>query len=174
MLYVDLDYQRKKVSGLGLGLLACGLIAAVAANLAEMAATQALTSAQAQLAEARKPALRRQAAEQATGSKEAQLALHEAEAVVRELRQPWDGLFAAIEDAKTDDVALLSVDPDANRGLLRIGGEARRREAMLDFVQRLEGEGVLHDVLLVEHAIQLQNRDKPVRFSISATWEPTS
>lgn len=169
---VDLDYQRPRVSGLGLALLLCGLIVAAAATVAVLDARQELAEAQVRLAEAEKPALRRQAV--ATPGKEAQQAMQDGAAVALDLRQPWDGLFAAIENAKTDDIALLAVDPNSDRGLLRITAEARQREAMLDFVQRLERESVLHDVVLVEHAVQLQNRDKPVRFTISAAWEVAS
>lgn len=66
---------------------------------------------------------------------------------------------------------MLAIDPDAAQGRIRITAEARRHEAMLAYLQRLGQGAVLRDAVLIEHRVQRQLAERPVRFSLSATWE---
>ena len=66
---------------------------------------------------------------------------------------------------------VLTLTPDARKGLLRISAEARNLEAMLEFHRLLEASDELSDVSLLNHEIVAQSAEHPVQFNLSATWE---
>jgi Tfp pilus assembly protein PilN len=92
-----------------------------------------------------------------------------AEAVVRQLTVPWAGLIAALEKASTKDTALLQLQPDADQRRLRLTAEARNREAMFAYVQRLERSPALAEVHLISHQVQAEDPQHPIQFSLQAT-----
>jgi hypothetical protein len=92
-----------------------------------------------------------------------------AEAVVRQLTVPWAGLIAALEKASTKDTALLQLQPDADQRRLRLTAEARTREAMFAYVQRLERSPALAEVHLISHQVQAEDPQHPIQFSLQAT-----
>jgi hypothetical protein len=59
--------------------------------------------------------------------------LAEMRKVSQQLRRPWEQLFATLEAMPRDNIALLTLTPDARKGQLRISAEARDLDAMLDF-----------------------------------------
>ncbi|NUT79030.1 PilN domain-containing protein [Pseudomonas sp. C1C7] len=97
--------------------------------------------------------------------------LAEMRKVSQQLRRPWERLFSTLEAMPRENVALLSLTPDARKGQVRISAEARDLEAMLDFHQRLEATDELSDVSLLSHEIVTNVPEQPVRFNLSATWE---
>jgi Tfp pilus assembly protein PilN len=103
---------------------------------------------------------------------ERQLAVHwqRSARVARELAAPWARLFAVLETAADQPVALLSIEPDAVRGELVLTGEARDQEALLAYYRYLQGQAVLSAVVLQAHQVNRQDRQKPVRFRVSARW----
>ncbi|MCO7519322.1 PilN domain-containing protein [Pseudomonas sp. 1] len=88
-----------------------------------------------------------------------------------QLQRPWQQLFAMLEAMPQEDVALLSLTPDARKGQLRISAEARNLEAMLQYHQRLERSEQLSDVSLLNHEVLAGQAEHPVRFNLTATWE---
>ena len=97
--------------------------------------------------------------------------LAEMRKVSQQLRRPWERLFATLESLPLDNIALLSLTPDARKGQVRISAEARDLEAMLDFHRRLEASDELSDVSLLSHEIVANVPEHPVQFNLSATWE---
>lgn len=94
-----------------------------------------------------------------------------ANAIVRQLALPWDGLLGAVESCDCRDVALLAVDPDAAKSVVKISAEARTLEAMLDYLGHLEAQPVFGSVSLLSHHVQRQDPDRPVRFVVLARWK---
>ncbi len=90
------------------------------------------------------------------------------------LSMPWNNVFRALESAKSDDVALLSIEPDAGSGSLSITGEARSYPAALTYVAWLSHENTLKDVRLAKHEIRQNEPRRPVFFTISASWKDGS
>lgn len=90
--------------------------------------------------------------------------------VLERLALPWDKLFKAVESSASEHVALLSIQPDEKRGSVSIGGEARNVDAMLEYVRRLQQSGTLRNIHLVNHQVELQDAQMPVRFLVVATW----
>jgi len=93
-----------------------------------------------------------------------------AQDTILRLSMPWDNVFRALEAARSDDVALLSIEPDAGSGSLSITGEARSYPATLTYVAWLSHEKTLKNVRLAKHEIQNEAR-RPVLFTISADWK---
>ena len=91
--------------------------------------------------------------------------------VSQQLRRPRERLFAPLEAMPRDNIALLTLTPDARKGQVRISAEARDLDAMLDFHRRLEACDELSDVSLLSHEIVANVPEHPVQFNLSATWE---
>lgn len=165
---LDLDFQPRKFSPAGLALLAAGLLAFAAAFLDYRSAAEEADARRAELANLQQPA--RAALPRVGDDRELQQVMQAAGAVAQDLQRPWDALFKALEEAKAEDVALLSLNPDAARGALQITGEAKTRDAILAFVDRLSQGGALKNVFLAEDQRQEQDPEKPYRFLITADW----
>jgi Tfp pilus assembly protein PilN len=103
-------------------------------------------------------------------SEAAQRELDAARQVLQELALPWEPLFRSIEAAVDDDTALLSLEPDASKRVVRIGGEARDILAAIAFVQRLESTPALDGVHLLSHQVRADVAERPVQFVAAATW----
>jgi hypothetical protein len=55
--------------------------------------------------------------------------------------------------------------------MVKINGEAKNFEAMLQYITQLEKREEFGPVYLQSHQIQQQDPDRPVRFSLLATWQ---
>lgn len=94
----------------------------------------------------------------------------QAEQVIDRLALPWDTLFRAIEGAAGQRVALLSMEPDARKGEVALGGEAADYAAVIDYVERLGQPGLLQGVHLVRHELREDEPGRPMRFVIVGRW----
>lgn len=89
------------------------------------------------------------------------------------LSMPWDNVFRALEAARSDDVALLSIEPDAGSGSLSITGEAKSYPAALTYVAWLAHEKTLKNVRLARHEIVKGDPRRPLAFTLAADWKDT-
>ena len=172
---LTLDFQPRRRSGpLGWSLLVAGVVLAVACFLAQQHLDDQASQQQGHLQHAQR---------ELTGDSGSKAGLSPAETreqaqnlaemrkVSQQLRRPWERLFAMLESLPRDDIALLTLTPDARKGQVRISAEARDLEAMLAFHQRLEASDELSDVSLLSHEIVANVAEHPVQFNLSATWE---
>ncbi|MDR6712407.1 Tfp pilus assembly protein PilN [Pseudomonas hunanensis] len=171
---LDLEFQPRRSSALAWSLLALG--SAVLAVL--LLLQQQLQSEQGEL-EARVHSLELKlgrrplsaAPQSSTASREQAEQLAQMRSVSQQLQRPWEQLFTMLEAMPQEDVALLTITPDARKGQLRIAAEARDLEAMLQYHQRLERSSELRDVSLLNHEVVAGQAEHPVRFNLTATWE---
>lgn len=164
-----LDFQPRRFSAAGLALLAAGLLACMAAIADYQGVAEETGSWRQELARLQAPA-RTSTLPRLGDDREMQAMMQAASGVARDIQRPWEGLFKALEEAANADVALLNLNPDAARGMVRIAGEAKGRDAILAFVDRLGQSAVLKNVFLVEDQRQDQDPEKPYRFLVSAEW----
>ena len=94
----------------------------------------------------------------------------QAKEIVLELNLPWKELFEAIESYPKDDVAVLAIEPDAQKGFVRINAEAKSLDSLLAYIAYLQKIPLFKDVELVNHQIQEQDPQQPVRFMLQAAW----
>lgn len=99
------------------------------------------------------------------------LEVQQANQVLRQLTLPWNALFKAVERSAGNDVALLALEPDTQKGTVRISAEAKHLDAVLDFVRQLGTREVFTSVFLQNHQLQQQDPQKPVRFTLLAAWK---
>ncbi|MEZ5500657.1 MAG: hypothetical protein R3E77_14690 [Steroidobacteraceae bacterium] len=95
------------------------------------------------------------------------------QAAIGELNTPWSELLGDLEAATKDshdDIALLAIEPDREHGNLRLAAEARSLPAALAYVQRLQHCATLRMPVLDHHEIQVKERERPVRFQVTARW----
>jgi Tfp pilus assembly protein PilN len=94
--------------------------------------------------------------------------------VAERLATPWQPLFAVLEGSADRPIALLSLEPDADRQELVLTGEARDFDVLMNYFRQLQEQPLLSEVVLQTHQINRQDHDKPVRFRIAAHWAKTS
>lgn len=88
---------------------------------------------------------------------------------IQRISLPWYGLFGALESARSEQVALIAIEPDPQAGTVLISGEAKDYATALDYVQQLRQAKTLRDVHLVKHEV-LNTPERPVGFSVAASW----
>jgi len=86
---------------------------------------------------------------------------------VQRLSLPWTKLFAAVESAASDQVALTAIEPDPKTGTVKISGDSKDYLAALTYVLNLSRAEGLSSVQLVRH----ETRQGSVGFTVSASWE---
>ncbi|WP_017454503.1 hypothetical protein [Herbaspirillum rubrisubalbicans] len=90
--------------------------------------------------------------------------------LIARLSQPWDDLFVQIEAASVADATLLGIEPDRERGEIRLTAESKNMDAMMAYVRSLSTLSMLGNVYLVNHQTQIQDSLRPVRFVVAAKW----
>jgi len=94
-----------------------------------------------------------------------------ANAVVQNLALPWDMLFRTVEGTGNVPVALLAVQPDPQKRMVRISGEAKDYAAVLTYLARLDGSDTLRNVHLLSHQLKQDDPQHPLLFTIAASWK---
>jgi hypothetical protein len=93
--------------------------------------------------------------------------------VATELATPWTHLLKELEDASHDsasEIALLSVEPDESKHLVRVTGESRDLPHVLAYVGRLQSSALLRYPMLDSHEVRTEDPQHPLRFALSAEW----
>ena len=90
--------------------------------------------------------------------------------VIEQIALPWDRVFRAVESAAGEKVGLLGITPDQKSGTLEVAGEAADLNAMFDYVKRLQRQPSLTRVYLLNHKLNDQDPQHPIRFTVTASW----
>ncbi len=98
------------------------------------------------------------------------LEIKHANEVLNKITLPWDRLFRAVEWSSGKDVALLGMEPNAEKNEVKISGEAKNMAAVLNYLKHLSAQDIFSSVYLRSHQVQQQDPDKPVRFTLVAAW----
>src|SRR5689334_19215288 len=169
---IRLDFARPRRSSVAVLLLLAGVLAAVIAAMAERQAAGDLHAREARLDEIRSMSRRaRPAIEGEEGdSPEVREQIGKANAVLGQMNVPWSDLFAAVESAQDDNVALLAVQPDPRARTLLLGGQGKDLRDVLAYMGRLQQTQRLHEVVLVTHEVKVKEPGQPVEFTLSARW----
>jgi Tfp pilus assembly protein PilN len=166
---LDLDYVPRAGTSrwLGIGLLVLAVVVGAKQADAYMTARRETAQLEARLARL-----------ESSGKQTTLTALPES--TVREIRRandvieqislPWDRLFRAVESAAGEKVGLLGITPDQKSGTVEVGGEAADLNAMFDYVKRLQRQPSLTRVYLLNHKLNDQDPQHPIRFTVTASW----
>lgn len=171
---LDLDYAPRPAWASRSGLLALAGALAIAAAVFKLhrQETQALDAGQARWQQLERSQKRLVARSMPGGSapQEMQAEIRRANEVTAQLDLPWSPLFQAVEAASHETVALLGIQPDAQKRTVSITAESKDMGSALDYVKRLGQDPLLVDVHIVNHQVQEQEPEKPLRFSVQAVW----
>jgi hypothetical protein len=168
-----LDYlATRQSSPLGTVVLLVGLVLATLALLEYRAVRDELSDQQSRAGELRKSG-KRSAAVATQGPRDLEAAAQEvklAQAALQRLALRWDALFVALESARANGVALLAIEPDPGKNVVKLTAEAKSADDMLDYVERLQAAEGLADVTLASHQIKPSDPLQPLRFAVIAAW----
>ncbi|MBT9567753.1 MAG: hypothetical protein IV085_05590 [Thiobacillus sp.] len=172
MARLDFDFHASATRRptLGIVLLLAGLGAVVWAGLAWQQARATVAGQQLQLAafeNARptpgaRPATR---AEEAISSSQAEIAA--------QLRFSWQPAFEALANARSNAIALVSLDATRAKAQLKLVAEARQLSDAVEFLNALQQQRGVRRAELLQHELQKDDAQKPVRFTVLVDLRPT-
>lgn len=171
-LELDFHSDRRKPRWPDVALLAAGLVGALSLGIHSVD-----VFSQIRALEAQQTAFERRADRAAVDPRLAALdaqqlraEVKQANDVLTQLALPWETLFKDIESSPQNHVALLAIEPDSDKRVIRITGEAKDFAAMLGYVRFLQGKESLTGVYLQSHHIEQRTAERPVRFVLVASW----
>lgn len=168
---LKLDYYAKaRPVWVGMLVLALGVALALAAGWQLAAQSRQISETQAQLARMARRHPEPVKAPRKEGVEANVQQVREANAVLARIGLPWDALFEAIESIKDEDVALLELKPDVQKGVVHISAEAKNLNSQLAYLSALQENPLFRDVSLQSHQIYDQDPQNPVRFMLLAGW----
>jgi Tfp pilus assembly protein PilN len=85
--------------------------------------------------------------------------------VIKQLNVPWQDIFKQLEKTMPPDIALLSIEPDAQRGLIRLQAEAESLDSLLRYASSLQNYSIFGRLYYSKHETNEQDPNKPVRLS---------
>jgi Tfp pilus assembly protein PilN len=98
----------------------------------------------------------------------------EAKKIIKRLSTPWESFIKGLESISSKKVAVLSIEPDMQAGLLRLEGEAKDYPSVLTFITQLRETKPFSKVFLSRHEYKRDDPQHPVVFTISMHWVKTS
>lgn len=84
---------------------------------------------------------------------------------------PWGDVLNSLEASALDDLALLAIEPDAKKRQLKITAEAKNKDILFSYLEKLEASDELANVYLLKHEIVEDVDQHPIRFVAVATWK---
>ena len=154
-------------------LLGLGLAAAVWTLQTLQAATAEQQRAETRLASLRGPAAMRQAkpARKPVREDASGLLRQRADAAARDqLQLPWARLLETLQDTRTSEIALLSLEADGRRGDFTLAALAKNHAAMLDFLEALQQAPGFAQVSLTRHELRDLDGEQRVHFTLRGDW----
>jgi len=105
----------------------------------------------------------------------AHVAIPEAQAsfvngAILQLNLPWRELQDAVLAATPRTVALIAMEPDPRKRILKVTAETKSSDEMVAYVEALKEQDSFSGVLLTRHEINEQDQNRPLRFQLEATW----
>lgn len=97
----------------------------------------------------------------------------EAAGITRELGTPWTQVLADLEvaaKATTGQISLLAVEPDHEKHRIFIKAESKDLPQALEYLKRLQLSHSLLFPMLDSHEVAADDKEHPVRFSMTADW----
>ena len=97
--------------------------------------------------------------------------IEEAKKLASFLMIPWGDVLNALEASVLNDLALLAIEPDAKKRQLKITAEAKNKDILFSYLEKLEASDELANVYLLKHEVFDDVDQHPIRFVAVATWK---
>ncbi len=92
--------------------------------------------------------------------------------VETELAYSWQPAFDALDAARSGKIALVSLDAVQAKSQLRLVAEARRLADAIAYIDVLQQQPGVRRVELLQHEVQVDDAQKPLRVSILVELRP--
>jgi Tfp pilus assembly protein PilN len=89
---------------------------------------------------------------------------------IAQLNLPWRDILNALEAATPSGIALLAIEPDAKKNILKAMAEAPDSDAMIAYVENLKKQPLFTDAILTRHEINDRDPNRPLRFQFEVLW----
>ncbi|KAB8046963.1 hypothetical protein GCN74_28320, partial [Janthinobacterium sp. FT14W] len=90
---------------------------------------------------------------------------------ILQLNLPWRDVQDALASATPPGIALLALEPDARKRVLKITAETTGSDAMVAYIAQLKQQELFGArVQLLRHEINALDPNKPLRFQLEAHW----
>jgi len=166
---VDFIASTARSSRMGAALFVAGALLAGAAVMDDASRGEQLTRSQQHLKKARAAAKRAEAAQ--APNQGAELAnFKQSGDIAQRLISPWGDLLDALEHADNENVALLAIEPDAEKGRLRLSGEAKNLDALVEYIKSLDGRAGIAELRLMTQQVKQNDAQHPVEFVLESNW----
>ena len=87
--------------------------------------------------------------------------------IAAQLAYSWQPAFDALAAAQSPAIALVALDASQAKSRLKLTAEARALEDALAWIARLQGEAGVKSATLVQHEVQTDTPERPVRFVVN-------
>lgn len=157
----DFDFHARpaRPRSLGLALLLIGMVAAGWAWQAWQAASATQAGLAMQIAALEQDSPRRAARPAPRGDDARQR-------VAAQLSYVWQPAFDALASARSEKIALVSLDALQAKSQLKLVAEARQLGDAVDFVDALQQQPGVRRAALFQHEVQADAEQQPVRFTV--------
>jgi hypothetical protein len=91
-------------------------------------------------------------------------------AAVLQLNLPWRELQEAVAAATPPAVAMLSMEPDARKSIVKLSAEVKNSEDMIAYIEALKQQEFFSNVVLTRHETMELDPNRPIRFQVEAAW----
>jgi Tfp pilus assembly protein PilN len=88
--------------------------------------------------------------------------------VIAQLNTPWPALLDGFERVASADIALLTIEPDHRRGVVKASAEARNHRQMLDYLAALGSVRPFVGAMVSKQEVNEKDPNRPLRFLFEA------
>jgi len=88
--------------------------------------------------------------------------------IVEQLNTPWPVLLDGFERVAGADVALLQIEPDHRRRVVKGVAEAKDHQRMLDYLEQLCSVAPFNGAMVTRHEVNERDPNRPLRFMFEA------
>ncbi|UCV03330.1 hypothetical protein [Dechloromonas denitrificans] len=167
-LSINFERRRRRVSSLGLVLLLTGGAALLAAAADYLDAVDRVERYESKVAYLDGQLSKLSRSAQPSVVKMDPVEWRSLQVLADELTYPLNQQFLTVERSLSDEVAILSLQPEPKAGRLKILGEAKSLEDALGFAARLKGPAGFHSVDMTHHEYRMVGAVRVLGFSILA------
>ena len=93
---------------------------------------------------------------------------------IGQLNTPWPALLDGFERVATAEVALLQIEPDPRRRLIKGVAEARDHQRMLDYLAALGAVAPFAGAMVTRQEVNEKDPNRPLRFMFEALLDDRS
>lgn len=89
---------------------------------------------------------------------------------ILQLNLPWRALQQSVAGSVPQGIALLALEPDPRKQVLKITAEAKNADDMIAYIEQLKQQEFFAGAALARHEIMDTDPNRPLRFQVEVQW----